>query len=454
MDTSAESKIGLSNLSPEDTLGCTMSWHVPTRLRVPVARVKHSMDIRSLPEVKPAGSTPAARWKELVKNHRVSRKIGERDLRSIECKHSDKSLVSYEFSVNAPSTETEKARLIPVGTMSLRDETMSFKLTVGPQLYQESDEDYISRALAHSPDLLAADCRDLIDYARAVREEVGYYIGSPHHSAVTIKALLKICFEQSGAFSVSSRGGFWFVPRTGLADCPHAFMSKVAEAIAEATDGAVRFTRMNIPKDATSLEGASEMVREDFIDMLKDLEVTVESLECNMQGQNDGRREIVNGIIGKLGVYKTLWGMAGDDIESLASRVTALMDDHDSRTAALKQNAAEIAQIRSEAKSEDATERKRERAFAEVHDALHRRRQYHAITCYDVRNGLENTGKAQIDETHWTMTIRKDDVLGLIWRITHNGILVMEGRQPPSLSAIYEVQKDVEKRAATLLAQN
>jgi hypothetical protein len=454
MDTSAESKIGLSNLSPEDTLGCTMSWHVPTRLRVPVSRVKHSMDIRSLPEVKPAGSTPAARWKELVKNHRFSRKIGERDLRSIECKHADKGLVSYEFSVNAPSTETEKARLIPVGTMSLRDETMSFKLTVGPQLYQESDEDYISRALAHSPDLLAADCRDLIDYARAVREEVGYYIGSPHHSAVTIKALLKICFEQSGAFSVSSRGGFWFVPRTGLADCPHAFMNRVAEAIIEATDGAVRFTRMNIPKDATSLEGASEMVREDFIDMLKDLEVAVESLECNMQGQNDGRREVVNGIIAKLGIYKTLWGMAGDDIESLAARVTALIDAHDSRTAAIKQNAVEIAQIRAEARSEDSAERKRERAFADVHDALHRRRQWTVITYYDVRNSLENTGKAQIDETHWTMTLRTDDVLGLIWRITNNGVLVMEGRQPPSVNALQEVQKDVEKRAATLLAQN
>jgi hypothetical protein len=134
--------------------------------------------------------------------------------------------------------------------------------------------------------------------------------------------------------------------------------------------------------------------------------------------------------------------------------VTALIDAHDSRTAAIKQNAVEIAQIRAEARSEDSAERKRERAFADVHDALHRRRQWTVITYYDVRNSLENTGKAQIDETHWTMTLRTDDVLGLIWRITNNGVLVMEGRQPPSVNALQEVQKDVEKRAATLLAQN
>lgn len=454
MDTTAEQKIGLSNLSPEDTLGCTVAWHVPSRLRVPAARVKQALADRGLPEVKPAGSTPSARWKELVKNHRISRKHGERDLRSIECKHPDKDILSYEFSVNAPSTETEKARLIPVGTMSLRDDHMSFKLTVGPQALWESDETYISRALAHSPDLLPSDCMDFIAYARETQDEVGHYFREQQHSAVSLKALLKFYFERSGAFSVSSRGGFWFVPRTGLIDCPYEFMGKVAEAISEATDGAVRFTRMNIPKDATSLEGASEMVREDFIDLLQDLEKTVSGLESNMQGQNDCRREVVNGVIAKLGIYKTLWGMAGDDIEDLAARVTALMDEHDARTVALKQNAVEVAQIRAEARSEEAEERKRERAFQDARRIIIDRHGWSLVRGYDVRTDLEQNGKASASHNDLCIRLSIDSVLGLIWRITNNGVLVMEGRHTNSPYDLDILATEIQKRAQTLLATN
>lgn len=432
--TSIDSRLGLINLSPDNTLGATLAWHVPSGIRIPVTAMAAALSKHGLPDYKPTGSSPKARWMELVKNHKVSREVGLREMRGVQCVQPDKTSIAYEFSVNAPSDENGKARLLPVGTLSLDPvaNVMRWRLAVGEPVDGEPLADYFQRALDAEPALLGADLTDFADYAVRVAAEVQTYIDEESHSAVTTKAILKMAFEKAGGFSISSRGGFWFLPRLDGVTCPFTVAQKVAEAIAEASGGAIRFTRMSIPKDAPSLEGAAEVVREDFLDSLRDLAEEVSELESNKTGQNEGRRERVANLMTKVELYKTIWGMAGDDIEEAAAKVGSLMDAHDSKTAALKDERGAVAAVKADISRARKEARKEEHVDSVTKQTQHLVHHRGAAWYYlDDALGatLERDGRASANLHAFQVSLRSD-LSGVTWRATREGVLLASGKVP------------------------
>jgi hypothetical protein len=432
--TTIDSRLGLINLSPDNTLGANLAWNVPSGIRIPVTAMAAALSKQGLPDYKPTGSTPRSRWSELVKNHKVSRALGLRDMRSVLVRDGVTTRTAYEFSVNAQSVVEGQANILKVGTLSIDDNNvLSWHLAVGERFPAESLEDYFMRALLAEPGLIGMDLADFVTYAEGVHAEVKTYIDEDSHSAVTTKAILKMAFEKAGGFSISSRGGFWFLPRVDGVACPYAIGGKVAEAVAEASGGAIRFTRMNIPKDAPSLEGAAEVVREDFLDALRSLAEEVEELESNKTGQNDGRRERVANLMTKVELYKTIWGMAGDDIEEAAAKAAALMDAHDSKTAALKQEReavasvkADISRTRKEAKKEDHDAAVIQKAQTSVQNGR-------GIPWYLINNNLADelatSGRASRDVGVFKVSLRSD-LSGVSWRCTREGVLLASGKVP------------------------
>jgi hypothetical protein len=478
-----DSKIGLMNLADEHKLGCTIAWNVPANLCVATADVEKALTDRGLPNYKPAGCTPLVRWKELVKNHLVSRASSERPMRSNECRHPDKDVTSYEFSVNIISSETEKARLAPVGTMSFRkvNDAMWWRFTCGARLQGETLADYVDRNLEHDPSLTRSDCLDFAAFADRAIEDAARFDGCSAHSASTLKQAIKVGFESSGGFSVASRGGFWFLPRLDGATCPYGVGHKIAAAMSEATGNSVRFTTMHVPKDATSIQGASEVAREDFLETLASLETEVSELEFLREGQNDVRRKRVSEIMAQVQIYKTVWGMAGDDLTSIGDRVLTMMDAHDAKTAAkkaskkapkAKPSAASVVVSVSEADSSKESEESEEaydddndltpeeeaeieaeieaeaEAQIEVPDTLQDKidedlRKVTAIMdaqravekanlgylldTDEVRSSIKKTGKAVVETRGFSIVIRYDDGFGATWRLLRDKQTVCSG---------------------------
>jgi hypothetical protein len=476
-----DAKIGLINLADDQKLGCTIAWSVPSNICIPVDAVAAALLKRGLPDYKPTGCTPLARWKELVKNHRVSRDPGLKDMRSNECKHADKDVTSYEFSVNLPSTQTEKARLVAVGTMSMRsaNDAMWWRFGVGARAQGESIDDYIDRQLAHEPALSRQDCVDFAEYAHAAQSDAARFAtGTQCHSGGTVKHALKLGFISVGGFSVASRGGFWFIPRLGGEKCPYAIGHLIAEAFTEVGGGNIRFTTMHVPKDAASIEGASEVARKDFLESLQELEEELRELEALRSGQNDVRRARVQEIMQRVEVYKTLWGMTSDDLTDMGNRVLTLMDAHDQKTQAKKAtktksktktktktnslaalNATtdavedspeeveteeddltpeEEAEIESEVEAEAEAQIEVEAVVEETQNALSaavaiKRVDLVAAICNEeVEKTLKNRGKYVLDANGFSTVIRYDDAFGLTWRLLRDGSLINNGSKKVS----------------------
>ena len=483
-----DSKIGLINLADEHKLGCTIAWNVPANLCVATSAVEKALSDRGLPNYKPAGCTPLVRWKELVKNHLVSRSSSERPMRSNECRHTDKDVTSYEFSVNITSSETEKARLAPVGTMSFRkvNDAMWWRFTCGARLQNETLDEYIDRNLKHDPALTRSDCLDFANFAERAIEDASRFDGGNFHSASTLKQAIKVGFESSGGFSVASRGGFWFLPRLDGATCPYGVGHKIAAAMFEATGNSVRFTTMHVPKDAASIQGASEVAREDFLETLAALEAEVSDLEFLREGQNDVRRKRVSEIMAQVQIYKAVWGMAGDDLTSIGERVFSMMDAHDAKTAAKKaakkvskvkptassvvvsvaeaagaeeaEAEAEVeefdedmdltpeeeAEIESEIEAEAAAQEevsdeladkidedvRKVTALMDAQRAVEKTALGSLLDNEEVRAGLKNNGKALVETRGFSIALRYNDGFGLVWRILRDGQTVSSGAKP------------------------
>lgn len=500
-----DAKIGLFNLTDDQKLGCTIAWSVPADACIEVSAVTAALTKRGLPDYKPTGCTPLARWKELVKNHRVSRDPGLKDMRSNECKHADKDVTSYEFSVNLPSTETEKARLVPVGTMSMRssNDAMWWRFGVGARQQGESIEDYIDRQLAAEPALTRQDCLDFAEYAVRAQGDAARFIGTACHSGGTIKHAIKLGFTSSGGFSVAARGGFWFIPRLGGPNCPYSIGHLIAEAFTEVGNGIIRFTTMHVPKDSASIEGASEVARKDFLESLQELEDELQELEALRSGQNDVRRQRVQEIMQRVEVYKTLWGMTGDDLTDMGNRVLTLMDAHDEKTKAKKaakvgpkkKRAAKImpasvsaATSISDTDEVDETEEVEEveteeveaeevdeisdaeynleieaEAAAQVEEtqraldtamAIKKINIEEAICNDEVAKTLKNRGKYILETKSFNTVIRYDESFGLTWRLIRDGALVANGSKKTAVlkDALVELAAELKEIADKTLS--
>lgn len=497
-----DSKIGLMNLADEHKLGCTIAWNVPANLCVATSAVEKALSDRGLPNYKPAGCTPLVRWKELVKNHLVSRASSERPMRSNECRHADKDVTSYEFSVNITSTETEKARLAPVGTMSFRkvNDAMWWRFTCGARLQNETLDDYIDRNLQHDPALTRSDCLDFANFAERAIQDASRFDGGTSHSASTLKQAIKVGFESSGGFSVASRGGFWFLPRLDGSTCPYGVGHKIAAAMAEATGNSVKFTTMHVPKDAASIQGASEVAREDFLETLAALETEVSELEFLREGQNDVRRKRVSEIMAQVQIYKTVWGMAGDDLMGLGERVVAMMDAHDAKTAAKKASKKvpktkpaassvvvsvsaateadeeteeveeetpltpeEEAEIESEIEAEAAAQEetleekieedlRKVTALMDAQRAVEKSNLVSLLDNDEVKASIKKTGKALVETRGFSIVIRYDDGFGVTWRLLRDKQTVCSGAKATlDLAALStEITTKMEDAAAKL----
>jgi hypothetical protein len=445
--TSIDSRLGLSNLAPEDTLGATVAWHVPAGLCIPVASVTAALQAAGLPVYKASGATPKARWTELVKNHKIRRPVGRRELRSVECKHPDKSLTSYEFNVNVPSTETEKARLVPVGTMSIASladapPVVTWRLSVGPRDLDsgETEAEYIARQLLYSPDLAADDCLDFLNYGAQVFADVMQYSADNCHSATSMKALIKAGFEQTGGFSIASRGGFWFMPRIDGVTCPYTMAARIADVLDPATNGQVRFTRMSIPKDAQSVEGASEVVREDFLDSLRDLEEEIEELTAHKEGQNEGRRARLAGVLSRLEVYKAVWGMAGDDIETMVAKINGDLDAHDAKTSegkSLKAIADAVDKEAAALKQEARKEEREAKIVSEIQSYLRKKDPFLSLRWQEssIETCLAQTGRYTYSSDYrgqsLDLSLRRDDLSNeTTCRVAYGNMLLWSGPGP------------------------
>jgi len=406
-------------------------------------------------------------------------------MRSNECRHPDKDVTSYEFSVNITSSETEKARLAPVGTMSFRkvNDAMWWRFTCGARMQGETLDDYVDRNLKHDPALTRSDCLDFATFATRAIEDASRFDGGNFHSASTLKQAIKVGFESSGGFSVASRGGFWFLPRLDGVTCPYGVGHKIAAAMFEATGNSVRFTTMHVPKDAASIQGASEVAREDFLDTLAALETEVSELEFLREGQNDVRRKRVSEIMAQVQIYKTVWGMAGDDLTSIGDRVILMMDAHDAKTAAKKaskkapkakpaaasvvvsvSDAAEAeveaevdeveesdeemdltpeeeAEIESEIAAEAAAQEeipdtledkieedlRKVTALMDAQRAVEKANLGYLLDTDEVRSSLKKTGKAVVETRGFSIVIRYDEGFGATWRLIRDKQTICSG---------------------------
>lgn len=315
-------------LSEEDIIGASINWYMTPN---PVSLEKlgesfagQGIDASLLPEA----TTGKARFRELCLyiNPRLYRRLTDgtkREFLVAQVKHEgdDSKLTSYSYSANLRS-ETEKTRLVQIGTLTFNSETDSFgwRYTHDRRNRDESLDDYVDRCLSAQSCFERSDLEFFSRFSETVLDEVAIYATGQFVDAIKLRDTLRELFLKFGCYSLSARGGFWYAPRIGDGG-PFASAKRLIAAY-ETADKNNRFLLLTMPKDAQTIETAATVVEDGLLSRVSDIEKAIETVKQQTRaGQHDSRLEELRTIAAQADLYSEILGMTTtslqDKIESL-----------------------------------------------------------------------------------------------------------------------------------------
>lgn len=315
-------------LSEEDIIGASINWYITPN---PVSLEKlgesfagQGIDASLLPEA----TTGKARFRELCLyiNPRLYRRLpdgSKREFLVAQVKHEgdDRALTSYSYSANLRS-ETEKTRLVQIGTLTFNSETDSFgwRYTHDRRNRDESLDDYVDRCLSAQSCFERSDLEFFSRFSETVLDEVAIYATEQFVDAIKLRDTLRELFLKFGCYSLSARGGFWYAPRIGDGG-PFAAAKRLIAAY-ETADKNNRFLLLTMPKDAQTIETAATVVEDGLLSRVSDIEKAIETVKQQTRaGQHDSRLEELRTIAAQADLYSEILGMTTtslqDKIESL-----------------------------------------------------------------------------------------------------------------------------------------
>jgi hypothetical protein len=334
-------------LADEDIIGASINWYITPN---PVSLEKlgesfagQGIDASLLPEA----TTGKARFRELCLyiNPRLYRRLTDgtkREFLVAQVKHdeSDSKLTSYSYSANLREG-TERSRLVQIGTLTFNSETDSFswRYTHDRRNRDESLDDYIDRCLSSQSCFERTDLEFFGRFCDSILDEVAIYSTGRFVDAIKLRDTLRELFLQSGCYSLSARGGFWYAPRVGDGGGPFAFAKRLIAAY-ETADKNNRFLLLTMPKDAQTIETAATVVEDGLLSRVSDIEKAIETVRGQTRaGQHDSRLEELRSIAAQADLYSEILGMTTtslqDKIESLrgiiASQTAKFVEEADQR---------------------------------------------------------------------------------------------------------------------------
>jgi hypothetical protein len=328
-------------IAPEQTVGASLNWSIPEGVKLPAALVKQAVTDNSLPE-NVFGQPTEPLWQFKFWHYRArvpGRRRNEREIISAPARHQSNDLVSFVYSVNIDSTEDEKGRLIPVGsvTFNIADEQFWWRFDVGAMQPGETDSDYLDRALAAHDPAHGIEDKDLASfrsYAIHTLNDVAIFAQEPYYNGNSIRDGVSHYFRKVGGYSMSARGGFWYLPRIeGQPDkCPLTRAEAMMAAVETASEKKCRFFRLTMPKDASTTEMASEFVSSGLAERINDIREKVAKIEeVTRKGQHSTRLEELASIRQDIALYRDILGLLDTDLLQSADEVTTMIQEQVSR---------------------------------------------------------------------------------------------------------------------------
>lgn len=321
-------------LAPEQTIGASINWTLSKALRIPEADLLGSARKFGLEESLLGSPTSAlARFKAWhCSGSRIPRPRGSREIVSTTSRHDDESLVTFIYSANLDGVGKEKGLLAPVGSVTFEIESSRFRwmFDCGPQLGSENFYEYVDRALVENQYSSRLNKEDLLVFAQWADQslnDVALFHDTPSYCGDSLRVAAASTFRKFGGYSMSDRGGFWYLPRTdGGLDCPLTSAELFMQTIEEASAGAAKFSRLTMPKDASTLEVAGGIVREGIADQIRKLSSRVAEIkEVTRKGQHTTRLEELSELRSKIGMYREMLGLFDEDLLSEADEVEQMM---------------------------------------------------------------------------------------------------------------------------------
>lgn len=319
-------------LAPEQTVGASVNWTLPADLRIDEADLLSSARKFGLDESLLGSPTPPlTRFKAWHYDSRIPRPRGSREVLSTPARHDDKNLVTFVYSANLDGAGKEKGLLAPIGAVTFELDSARFRwqFDCGPKRASETFDEYVDRALADNQFAGRVDRKDFIafaQYADRSLSDVDVFVRQPSYCGDALRHAAAATFRKVGGYSMSKRGGFWYLPRTdGGPTCPLSRAETFMQTVEEAAPSA-RFSRLTMPKDASTLEVAGGIVSEGLADQIRALSSKVADLkEVTRKGQHTTRLEELSEVRSKIALYRDLLGLFDEDLLSEADEVESMM---------------------------------------------------------------------------------------------------------------------------------
>jgi len=322
-------------LAPEQTIGASVNWTLPKSMRIAEVDLLGSARTLGLDEsLLGSATSPLNRFKTWHYNNRIPRPRGSREVVSTASRHDDDNLVTFVYSANLDGAGKEKGLLAPVGSVTFEVDAARFRwqFDCGAQRATETFDEYVDRALAENPFAGRVDREDLLVFAKFADEslsDVDLFVQTPSYCGDSLRVAAASTFRKIGGYLMSDRGGFWYLPRTdGGPTCPLSRAETFMQTIEEASSGEARFSRLTMPKDASTLEVAGGIVSEGIAVQIRNLSAKVAEIrEVTRKGQHTTRLEELSEVRSKIVIYRELLGLFDEDLLSEADSVERMMQE-------------------------------------------------------------------------------------------------------------------------------
>jgi hypothetical protein len=320
-------------LAPEQTIGASVNWTLPKSMRIEESDLLSSARKFGLDEsLLGSPTSPLNRFKTWHYNNRIPRPRGSREIVSTASRHDDKNLTTFVYSANLDGAGKEKGLLAPIGSVTFEVDSCRFRwqFDCGAQRAIEDFDEYVDRALEQNPFAGRVDREDLIAFARFADlslDDVEKFRAVPSYCGDSLRVSIAAAFRKVGGYSMSDRGGFWYLPRTdGGSTCPLSRAELLMQSVEEASSGVGHFSRLTMPKDASTLEVAGGIVRDSLTDQIRSLSAKVAEIkEVTRKGQHTTRLEELGEVRSKIALYRELLGLFDEDLLSEADEVEKMM---------------------------------------------------------------------------------------------------------------------------------
>jgi hypothetical protein len=321
-------------LAPEQTVGASVNWTLPKSLRIAEADLLSTARKFGLDEDLLGSPTSAlGKFKTWhASGSRIPRPRGSREIVSTTSRHDDKGLVTFVYSANLDGVGKEKGLLAPVGSVTFEVESSRFRwmFDCGKQQSSETFDEYVDRALVENKFAGQLEKDDLLVFARFADQslnDVALFHDTPSYCGDSLRVAAASTFRKLGGYSMSDRGGFWYLPRTdGGPACPLSRAEVFMQTIEESSSGVARFSRLTMPKDASTLEVAGGIVSEGLAAQIRGLSSRVSEIkEVTRKGQHTTRLEELSEVRSKIELYREMLGLFDEDLLSEADEVEQMM---------------------------------------------------------------------------------------------------------------------------------